>query len=176
VYSIFVYAILLTKFLLFPVSVWWFHRSWCIWYNSNEAQRGWKKLHLSWMISLPESLLDIWCLVNMMLHNLNFEYRYTQRTGSIHLDNRKISRGRLLCTYPRTEMPNLEGKLKFTTIQNLKYVKRSRWHTNCPFFQIPLDSYLPTWRGNVIQARLEVNPARIMGMSLCKCRRWCSWC
>lgn len=33
-------------------------------------------------------------------------------------------------------------------------------------FQIPLDRYLPTWRGNVIDAKLEMNPARILGMSL----------
>ena len=33
-------------------------------------------------------------------------------------------------------------------------------------FQIPLARYLPTWRGNVIDAQLEMNPSRIVGMSL----------
>ncbi|PKA61834.1 putative complex I intermediate-associated protein 30 [Apostasia shenzhenica] len=32
--------------------------------------------------------------------------------------------------------------------------------------QVPLDRYLPTWRGSVIDAELEMNPARIVGMSL----------
>lgn len=32
--------------------------------------------------------------------------------------------------------------------------------------QIPLARYLPTWRGNVIDAKLEMNPARVVGMSL----------
>lgn len=36
----------------------------------------------------------------------------------------------------------------------------------CENFQIPLDRYLPTWRGNVIDAKLEMNPSRIVGMSL----------
>ena len=38
--------------------------------------------------------------------------------------------------------------------------------TSFCFIQIPLDHYLPTWRGNVIEAKLEMNPARIVGMSL----------
>ncbi|KAL0319474.1 UNVERIFIED_CONTAM: putative complex I intermediate-associated protein 30 [Sesamum angustifolium] len=32
--------------------------------------------------------------------------------------------------------------------------------------QIPLARYLPTWRGNVIDAKLEMNPSRVVGMSL----------
>lgn len=36
----------------------------------------------------------------------------------------------------------------------------------CETFQIPLDRYLPTWRGNVIDAKMEMNPSRIVGMSL----------
>ncbi|KAE9453378.1 hypothetical protein C3L33_14747, partial [Rhododendron williamsianum] len=32
--------------------------------------------------------------------------------------------------------------------------------------QIPLAKYLPTWRGNVIDAELEMNPSRVLGMSL----------
>ncbi|KAM3379768.1 putative complex I intermediate-associated protein 30 isoform X1 [Capsicum galapagoense] len=32
--------------------------------------------------------------------------------------------------------------------------------------KIPLTRYAPTWRGNIINARMEMNPARIVGMSL----------
>lgn len=32
--------------------------------------------------------------------------------------------------------------------------------------QIPLARYLPTWRGNVIDAQIEMNPSRVLGMSL----------
>jgi hypothetical protein len=43
-------------------------------------------------------------------------------------------------------------------------------HDQTPLFlssiQIPLDSYLPTWKGNVIEAKLEMNPSRVVGMSL----------
>lgn len=35
-----------------------------------------------------------------------------------------------------------------------------------PIWQIPLARYLPTWRGNVIDEELEMNPARVVGMSL----------
>nr|DAD31311.1 TPA_asm: hypothetical protein HUJ06_010162 [Nelumbo nucifera] len=31
---------------------------------------------------------------------------------------------------------------------------------------IPLDRYLPTWRGNVVDAKLEMNPSRVVSMSL----------
>ncbi|KAG8380203.1 hypothetical protein BUALT_Bualt07G0169000 [Buddleja alternifolia] len=36
----------------------------------------------------------------------------------------------------------------------------------CFIEQIPLARYLPTWRGNVIDANLEMNPSRVVGMSL----------
>ena len=32
--------------------------------------------------------------------------------------------------------------------------------------QIPLAQYLPTWRGSVIDAEMEMNPSRVVGMSL----------
>jgi hypothetical protein len=32
--------------------------------------------------------------------------------------------------------------------------------------QIPLARYLPTWRGNVIDEEIEMNPSRVLGMSL----------
>lgn len=43
----------------------------------------------------------------------------------------------------------------------------SKFDVNSKFtLQIPLARYLPTWRGNVIDAQLEMNPSRIVGMSL----------
>ncbi|KAF9623697.1 hypothetical protein IFM89_003842 [Coptis chinensis] len=36
----------------------------------------------------------------------------------------------------------------------------------CYISTIPLERYLPTWRGNVIDAKMEMNPSRIVGMSL----------
>ncbi|WZY98047.1 hypothetical protein YC2023_070376 [Brassica napus] len=33
-------------------------------------------------------------------------------------------------------------------------------------YQIPLARYLPTWRGNVIDVEMEMNPGRVLGMSL----------
>ncbi|PON45129.1 NADH:ubiquinone oxidoreductase intermediate-associated protein [Trema orientale] len=36
----------------------------------------------------------------------------------------------------------------------------------CYISTIPLAQYLPTWRGNVIDAKLEMNPSRVLGMSL----------
>ncbi|XP_022933928.1 probable complex I intermediate-associated protein 30 isoform X1 [Cucurbita moschata] len=32
--------------------------------------------------------------------------------------------------------------------------------------KIPLDRYLPTWRGNIIDTEMEMNPSRIVSMSL----------
>lgn len=42
------------------------------------------------------------------------------------------------------------------------YVPEDNWY----IAKIPLAQYLPTWRGNVIDADLEMNPSRIVGMSL----------
>ncbi|KAH9713822.1 CIA30 domain-containing protein [Citrus sinensis] len=36
----------------------------------------------------------------------------------------------------------------------------------CYISTIPLARYLPTWRGNVIDAEMEMNPSRVVGMSL----------
>jgi hypothetical protein len=34
------------------------------------------------------------------------------------------------------------------------------------YFQIPIARYLPTWRGNAIDAQMEMNQSRIMGLSI----------
>lgn len=46
---------------------------------------------------------------------------------------------------------------------NACFVLCSKFNFPC---QIPLARYLPTWRGNVIDANLEMNQSRILGMSL----------
>ncbi|KAG1338863.1 putative complex I intermediate-associated protein 30 [Cocos nucifera] len=43
---------------------------------------------------------------------------------------------------------------------------RLRGDGRCYISTIPLHRYLPTWRGNIISAKLEMNPSRILGMSL----------
>lgn len=42
----------------------------------------------------------------------------------------------------------------------------NNWICRFDAFQLPLARYLPTWRGNVIDANMEMNTARVLGMSL----------
>ena len=42
----------------------------------------------------------------------------------------------------------------------------SKYIINSIKFQIPLVNYLPTWRGSVIDVDMEMNPSRVVGMSL----------
>lgn len=46
--------------------------------------------------------------------------------------------------------------------QAFVFVPKDNWYIT----KIPLAHYLPTWRGNVIDAEIEMNPSRIVGMSL----------
>ncbi|XP_028065763.1 probable complex I intermediate-associated protein 30 isoform X2 [Camellia sinensis] len=46
--------------------------------------------------------------------------------------------------------------------QAFVFVPRDNWY----IAKIPLARYLPTWRGNIIDVDLEMNPSRIVGMSL----------
>ncbi|KAF3327016.1 putative complex I intermediate-associated protein 30 isoform X1 [Carex littledalei] len=57
---------------------------------------------------------------------------------------------------------NSPGQLEDNSWQAFVYVPKDTWHIT----KIPLDRYLPTWRGNVINAKLEMNPSRIVGMAL----------
>ncbi|KAL6845082.1 hypothetical protein ACP4OV_024577 [Aristida adscensionis] len=57
---------------------------------------------------------------------------------------------------------NSPGQEEDNSWQAFVYIPQDRWQ----ILKIPLDRYLPTWRGNVIEAKLEMNPARIVGMSL----------
>lgn len=58
----------------------------------------------------------------------------------------------------------MEPKLIVIVVENVEQILISA--TVCNIQQIPLSRYLPTWRGNVIDAKLEMNPSRIVGFSL----------
>ncbi|XP_027121805.1 probable complex I intermediate-associated protein 30 isoform X1 [Coffea arabica] len=45
--------------------------------------------------------------------------------------------------------------------QAFVFVPKDNWY----IAKIPIARYLPTWRGNVIDANLEMNPSRVVGMS-----------
>ncbi|XP_043705017.1 probable complex I intermediate-associated protein 30 isoform X2 [Telopea speciosissima] len=57
---------------------------------------------------------------------------------------------------------NSPGQQEDNSWQAFVFVPKDNWY----IAKIPLDQYLPTWRGNVIDADLEMNPSRIVGMSL----------
>lgn len=57
---------------------------------------------------------------------------------------------------------NSPGQQEDNSWQAFVFAPKDQWHVA----KIPLEQYLPTWRGNVIDANLEMNPARIVGMSL----------
>ncbi|KAL6585227.1 hypothetical protein OROMI_004516 [Orobanche minor] len=57
---------------------------------------------------------------------------------------------------------NSPGQQEDNSWQAFVFVPKDNWYIT----KIPLARYLPTWRGNVIDAELEMNPARIVGMSL----------
>lgn len=57
---------------------------------------------------------------------------------------------------------NSPGQEEDNSWQAFVFVPKDKWQTA----KIPLHQYLPTWRGNVIGAKLEMNPSRILGMSL----------
>ncbi|GLU14194.1 hypothetical protein SLE2022_307780 [Rubroshorea leprosula] len=57
---------------------------------------------------------------------------------------------------------NSPGQQEDNSWQAFVFVPRDNWY----IAKIPLAHYLPTWRGNVIDANLEMNPSRIVGMSL----------
>ncbi|KAK9022681.1 hypothetical protein V6N11_002926 [Hibiscus sabdariffa] len=57
---------------------------------------------------------------------------------------------------------NSPGQMEDNSWQSFVFVPKDNWY----IAKIPLDQYLPTWRGNVIEAKLEMNPSRILGMSL----------
>ncbi|GAB4834653.1 hypothetical protein Ancab_032916 [Ancistrocladus abbreviatus] len=57
---------------------------------------------------------------------------------------------------------NSPGQEEDNSWQAFVYVPKGNWY----IAKIPLARYLPTWRGNVIDVKLEMNPCRIVGMSL----------
>lgn len=57
---------------------------------------------------------------------------------------------------------NSPGQMEDNSWQAFVYVPQGNWY----IAKIPLARYLPTWRGNVIDAEIEMNPSRVLGMSL----------
>ncbi|XP_052176422.1 probable complex I intermediate-associated protein 30 isoform X1 [Diospyros lotus] len=57
---------------------------------------------------------------------------------------------------------NSPGQQEDNSWQAFVFMPKDNWYIT----KIPLTRYLPTWRGNVIDADLEMNPSRIVGMSL----------
>ncbi|KAL5708006.1 hypothetical protein ACHQM5_018848 [Ranunculus cassubicifolius] len=57
---------------------------------------------------------------------------------------------------------NSPGQQEDNSWQAFVFVPKNDWYIT----KIPLERYLPTWRGNVIDAKMEMNPSRIVGMSL----------
>ncbi|KAL5563861.1 hypothetical protein UlMin_033608 [Ulmus minor] len=57
---------------------------------------------------------------------------------------------------------NSLGQEEDNSWQAFVFVPKDNWYIT----KIPLAQYLPIWRGNVIDAQLEMNPSRVVGMSL----------
>ncbi|CAL9165874.1 unnamed protein product [Musa hybrid cultivar] len=57
---------------------------------------------------------------------------------------------------------NSPGQQEDNSWQAFVFVPKDQWH----IAKIPLDRYLPTWKGNVISTKVEMNPSRILAMSL----------
>ncbi|OVA12208.1 NADH:ubiquinone oxidoreductase intermediate-associated protein 30 [Macleaya cordata] len=66
---------------------------------------------------------------------------------------------------------NSPGQQEDNSWQAFVFVPKDNWYITKAssmllLLFIPLDRYLPTWRGNVIDAKMEMNPSRVVGMSL----------
>ncbi|CAI9114477.1 OLC1v1015210C1 [Oldenlandia corymbosa var. corymbosa] len=57
---------------------------------------------------------------------------------------------------------NSPAQLEDNSWQAFVFVPKDNWY----IAKIPISRYLPTWRGNVIDANLEMNPSRVVSMSL----------
>eukprot|EP00252_Welwitschia_mirabilis_P018239 TRINITY_DN40537_c0_g1_i1.p1 TRINITY_DN40537_c0_g1~~TRINITY_DN40537_c0_g1_i1.p1 ORF type:complete len:226 (+),score=36.90 TRINITY_DN40537_c0_g1_i1:357-1034(+) len=57
---------------------------------------------------------------------------------------------------------NMPGEDEPNTWQAFMFAPKDDWYV----VKIPLERYLPTWRGNIIDSDLEMNPARIVGMAI----------
>ncbi|EFH65132.1 hypothetical protein ARALYDRAFT_895093 [Arabidopsis lyrata subsp. lyrata] len=57
---------------------------------------------------------------------------------------------------------NSPGQAEDNSWQAFVFAPKGNWYTA----KVPLTRYLPTWKGNVIDADMEMNPGRVVGMSL----------
>ncbi|KAG9141014.1 hypothetical protein Leryth_012603 [Lithospermum erythrorhizon] len=74
---------------------------------------------------------------------------------------KRLKRGHFFLIYTENWV-NSPGQMEDNSWQAFLYVPRDHWY----IAKIPLSRYLPTWRGNVIDANLEMNPCRVLGLSL----------
>lgn len=95
--------------------------------------------------------------------------RCTQFEGYLDLDPydtlalRVRGDGRCYISTIHTEnWVNMPGRTDDNTWQAFVFIPKGYWYEA----RIPLSRYLPTWRGNVMDSKLEMNPSRIVGMSL----------
>ncbi|CAE5957745.1 unnamed protein product [Arabidopsis arenosa] len=65
---------------------------------------------------------------------------------------------------------NSPGQAEDNSWQAFVFAPKDSWYTAkaspTTSIDIPLARYLPTWRGNVIDVEMEMNPGRVLGMSL----------
>ncbi|CAH9098734.1 unnamed protein product [Cuscuta europaea] len=57
---------------------------------------------------------------------------------------------------------NSPGQEEDNSWQAFVFVPKDDWY----IAKIPLSMYMPTWRGNIINAKLEMNPSRVLAMAL----------
>ncbi|CAD5317004.1 unnamed protein product [Arabidopsis thaliana] len=57
---------------------------------------------------------------------------------------------------------NSPGQAEDNSWQAFVFAPKGNWYTA----KVPLTRYLPTWKGNVIDAEMEMNPGHVVGMSL----------
>ncbi|CAH9104902.1 unnamed protein product [Cuscuta epithymum] len=57
---------------------------------------------------------------------------------------------------------NSPGQEEDNSWQAFVFVPKDDWY----IAKIPLSMYVPTWRGNIINAKLEMNPSRVLAMAL----------
>lgn len=95
--------------------------------------------------------------------------RSTQLEGYLDLDPydtlalRVRGDGRCYISTIHTEnWVNVPGTTENNTWQAFVFIPKGYWYVA----RIPLSRYLPTWRGNVMDSQLEMNPSRIVAMSL----------
>nr|POE89022.1 putative complex i intermediate-associated protein 30 [Quercus suber] len=141
-------------------------------FNSKEELKKWHLYSDSEYGGLSSASLEIKESENGLsgtAKNISFRSCDTLFDGFIDLDSydtvalKVKGDGRCYISTIYTEnWVNSPGQEEDNSWQSFVFVPKDNWY----IAKIPLARYLPTWRGNVIDAELEMNPSRIVGMSL----------